>query len=321
MENVKEIQEHKDRQGPTHPLIAMLQIGLELEEAKRYKDAVKVFTKISEHKMTPSIKGLKDTVDKAIARLSGEVPSEAPAVKEEKLEINPQSIDEKNLLCMMEVSKLQVIPEIRDAMPISQEDYDTLVESIKKRGVQVPLVVTPTGHIVCGYNRFSVALELGMKRVPVIIKDIPNAILYDYAVRDNLERRQLTPDQKIAILSELASRVEATKGRPKINDERVQAKDVASATGESVGNIYKARMYEKKVQEDPDLKGKPVSEVLYGKPKEKRKAKISFKMGRDDSNMDEKILAEIQALIDMPTEVGDTITITMVATVKAGKKK
>ena len=104
------------------------------------------------------------------------------------------------------------------SVPMPKEEYERLKESIRRYGVRVPLTVWE-GRILGGVHRWRAARELGLKRVPVLpldVKDEREAAVW--IVRENLDRRQLTPGQK-AMLAKALYELE----REKAAERRAQA--------------------------------------------------------------------------------------------------
>ena len=91
----------------------------------------------------------------------------------------------------------------RFSVPMAKEEYDRLKESIRKYGVRVPLTIWES-QILGGVHRWRAAKELGMKHVPVLPLDLADereaAI---WIVRENLDRRQLTPGQRAMLAKAL----------------------------------------------------------------------------------------------------------------------
>lgn len=317
-----------------HPLITLLEVALKLEESGKLDRALIAFDRIAKHPVTPTIKGLGDTANKALERISkamdAQVAPETPKPKEptpeeappkkvhvEEILANEEGIP-KNLLFMAKVEDLKIIPEVADAMPVTQEEYDQLKESISKRGIQTPLILNTYGEVVCGNTRLKIAYELGLKTVPAMALNIPKAHILEYAIRDNVERRQLTYQQKLMALSLIETKKGAGKRRATDNSPTIE--EASETTGASKSSIAKSRMYQKRIEEDPDLKDKPVHEVLYGAPKVKKKESLSYTIGEDDTNIETKVISLVQELLDVDTEIGDRVRITINLQVKEGKK-
>jgi len=98
------------------------------------------------------------------------------------------------------------IPEVRVTSVMDQELLDELIESIKQRGILEPIAVARVdGKLVLidGLHRLYAAKKLGMKKVPVIIKDIPmDQVLIENLIR-NRQRGHSDPAQEAEVLKTL----------------------------------------------------------------------------------------------------------------------
>jgi ParB-like chromosome segregation protein Spo0J len=177
-------------------------------------------------------------------------------------------------------------------MPIKQKEYDRMKEDIYKRGIQVPLVITPDKRLLCGYNRWSIAKELNMKKVPVIVKKVSENKLYEFAVKDNIMRRQLSLEDVAAYIEQESTQ---EKGRPKKHSREKTNADLAKTLGVSRATISKAKSFTKKVKNMPTLKGKSIREVLEsGEPVIRKVLKFEVTIGVDE----EKLMKEVENIID-----------------------
>ena len=107
----------------------------------------------------------------------------------------------KEIVTHVPVSKLKPNPwGLEVGPPLSDEDYETLKASIERNGIQIPLIVWRRGKglvVLSGSNRLRVAKELGLKTVPVIIREFADKHAAKmFAISDNLARRQLTTGQR-----------------------------------------------------------------------------------------------------------------------------
>jgi ParB-like chromosome segregation protein Spo0J len=82
--------------------------------------------------------------------------------------------------------------------PLSGKDYDRLKEDIRERGIIDPLICDKSFTLLTGHNRLRIALELGLKEIPVrkIKSELSPKDEEKFLVLDNLLRRQLTAKQK-----------------------------------------------------------------------------------------------------------------------------
>jgi ParB-like chromosome segregation protein Spo0J len=84
---------------------------------------------------------------------------------------------------------------------ITAQAYQELRADIERRGPQVPLDVTGAGTVLDGHLRLRAATDLGLERVPVRV--LAPADEAEYLLLAALERRQLTPSQRAALVLEL----------------------------------------------------------------------------------------------------------------------
>ncbi len=73
---------------------------------------------------------------------------------------------------------------------------DELKESIKAHGIIQPIIVRESLRvieIVAGERRFKAARELGIKKIPVIIKQFNNLKTFEVSLVENLQRDDLNP--------------------------------------------------------------------------------------------------------------------------------
>jgi ParB family chromosome partitioning protein len=79
---------------------------------------------------------------------------------------------------------------------------DELAASIKINGVIQPIVVRRAGpryEIVAGERRWRAAQRAGLLKIPVIIRDVPDAKLLEVALIENVQRENLNPiDEALA---------------------------------------------------------------------------------------------------------------------------
>lgn len=82
-------------------------------------------------------------------------------------------------------------------MRIEPSSLEELAQSIRAQGVISPIVVRPTGganyEIIAGERRFRAALLAGLKKVPVIIRDVGDKQAIAMALIENMQREDLNP--------------------------------------------------------------------------------------------------------------------------------
>lgn len=73
---------------------------------------------------------------------------------------------------------------------LPEEKYAEVKRSIEINGIRDPLKVLPDYTIIAGHQRFRIAQELGLEKVPVIILDVTAEEAEYLLIADNEERRQ-----------------------------------------------------------------------------------------------------------------------------------
>lgn len=85
-------------------------------------------------------------------------------------------------------------------------EYNELKKDIQHNGIRNPLVVTKDKTIICGHQRIRIAkeLQLSIEKISFLTKDFKKQKqLIEFAVKDNLLRRQLNKFQKGVIALKL----------------------------------------------------------------------------------------------------------------------
>lgn len=153
------------------------------------------------------------------------------------------------------MAKLKMIPigevQIRRGFnvrtgKINPNDLEDLVDSIKRNGIQQPLVVNENAELVVGHRRYQAALLVGLKEVPVLFekfKTIEHQRLAN--VDENLCRQDLRGidlDTALAIRYDLYQKIKpksSLKGRAKskaVEEDGAEAtKTFAKETSEKTG--------------------------------------------------------------------------------------
>jgi len=146
-------------------------------------------------------------------------------------------------LNQLPISRIQPAPELlelQSLMPIDRADYNRLYADIKKSmTVRDPLKCYMDGegelYILGGYNRWTIAKELGIKTVPVQIYTGTPAEYKELIINDNLNRRHLTRDQKTALVNYFLKKDFAQSDREIAKKAKVDHKTVKGKRDEMEG--------------------------------------------------------------------------------------
>ncbi|MDP2945351.1 MAG: ParB/RepB/Spo0J family partition protein, partial [Atribacterota bacterium] len=105
-----------------------------------------------------------------------------------------------------------------------KEKMEELKGSIEKHGIIQPIVVRKMANgyeIVAGERRLKAAKEIGLKKIPVIIKSINNEKSLEIALVENIQREDLNP-------------IEQANAFKRLTDEfNLTQQELAEATGKS----------------------------------------------------------------------------------------
>ena len=88
-------------------------------------------------------------------------------------------------------------------------DLSELMASIAEKGIIEPLVVRQRGsryQIVAGERRYQAAVQVGIREVPVVIRDVDDNEVIEIALVENLQRKDLTPFEEAEAMQTLAQK-------------------------------------------------------------------------------------------------------------------
>lgn len=89
------------------------------------------------------------------------------------------------------------------------EALKQLTESIKQHGILQPLLVRPLDgekhELVAGERRYRAALSIGLKEVPVVIRELDDNAAFQFALIENLLREDLNPVEETEGILQLLS--------------------------------------------------------------------------------------------------------------------
>lgn len=89
--------------------------------------------------------------------------------------------------------------------PLSEPDFERLKSDIAERGIIVPLILKRDKTLIAGHNRLRAAEALELETVPVqyVETELSPESETAFVIKDNLLRRQLTAEQKEALILNL----------------------------------------------------------------------------------------------------------------------
>ena len=88
-------------------------------------------------------------------------------------------------------------------------DLSELMASIAAKGVIEPLVVRQRGdryQVIAGERRYQASVQVGLRELPVVVRDAEDVEVIELALIENLQRKDLTPFEEAEALQALAER-------------------------------------------------------------------------------------------------------------------
>jgi ParB family chromosome partitioning protein len=96
----------------------------------------------------------------------------------------------------------------------SQESLQELADSIKENGILQPLIVRKKDdqfEIIAGERRWRASQLLGLKEIPVIVREADDRAVLELALIENLQRENLNPIEEAQGFSQLMSQFQLTQ--------------------------------------------------------------------------------------------------------------
>ena len=109
----------------------------------------------------------------------------------------------------------QLLPgEYQPRQIMNEEGLDELAASIKEQGVMQPLLVRKKNNgkyeIIAGERRWQASKKAGIKKIPVLVKDIPDSSALEMALIENMQREDLNIMEEAKGIKKLIENFEMT---------------------------------------------------------------------------------------------------------------
>ena len=113
----------------------------------------------------------------------------------------------------VEIDELRPNP-LQPRMKFDDKSIEELAQSIKETGIVQPVLVTPEEDhykIIVGERRWRAAQKAGLKKVPVLIRNIPREKQLEISLIENIHREELNPLEIAKAYQRLLDETEATQ--------------------------------------------------------------------------------------------------------------
>ena len=88
-------------------------------------------------------------------------------------------------------------------------DLSELMASIAEKGIIEPIIVRQRGgrfQIVAGERRYQAAVQVGLREIPIVIREVDDNEIIEIALIENIQRKDLTAFEEAEALQALAAR-------------------------------------------------------------------------------------------------------------------
>jgi ParB family chromosome partitioning protein len=95
-----------------------------------------------------------------------------------------------------------------------QQNIEELAQSIKEKGVIQPLLVRRKGdnyELIAGERRLRAAKSMGLKEIPVIVRDVSDQDSLELALIENIQREELNPIEEAHAYQHLMDKFQVTQ--------------------------------------------------------------------------------------------------------------
>ena len=92
-------------------------------------------------------------------------------------------------------------------------DLSELMASIAEKGIIEPIIVRQRGaryQIIAGERRYQAAVQVGLREIPIVIREVDDNEIIEIALVENIQRKDLTPFEEAEALHSLATRCNYT---------------------------------------------------------------------------------------------------------------
>lgn len=155
--------------------------------------------------------------------------------------------------------------------PLSPEEYSSLEASIREHGVQVPIVLDENGVVIDGHHRQKIAQELGVHCPRTHVYDLSEAEKRTLALTLNLDRRNLTREQRRAIVEaslkadpQLSNREHAR--RTGVSPSTVTAVRDRLGSGVQVGHLHESEASDHRSPAPREVVDRETGEIVTDTP-------------------------------------------------------
>ena len=127
--------------------------------------------------------------------------------------IPERELNAKNEIIYVQTEQIRPNP-FQPREEFNQEHITELAQSIKEKGVIQPLLVRRRGdsyELIAGERRLRASKSLGLKELPVIVKDVDDKDSLEFALIENIQRESLNPIEEAHAYQHLIDKFQVTQ--------------------------------------------------------------------------------------------------------------
>ncbi len=128
---------------------------------------------------------------------AGQAPASSPA--------QTIAIDSRDRIQRVAIKQVRPCP-FQPRKDFSEESLRELADSIKEQGIVQPLIVRKSGdgfELIAGERRWRAAQLIGLKEIPIIVREADDRAVLELALIENLQRENLNPIEEALGYSQL----------------------------------------------------------------------------------------------------------------------
>ncbi len=116
---------------------------------------------------------------------------------------------------ILEIDIQQIEPNLEQPRKFfDEEKIQELADSIQKHGLIQPLIVSKAGDyykIIAGERRWRAAKKAGLKKLPVVVKEVSSQEIMEMAIIENIQREDLNPLEEAIAYEKLSKEYKMTQ--------------------------------------------------------------------------------------------------------------
>jgi ParB family chromosome partitioning protein len=124
-----------------------------------------------------------------------------------------ENTDRKEEIIYVQTGQIKPNP-FQPREDFDQQSIDELAQSIKEKGIIQPLLVRRKGdnyELIAGERRFRAANSLGLKEIPIIVRNVSDQDSLELALIENIQREGLNPIEEAHAYQHLMDKFQVTQ--------------------------------------------------------------------------------------------------------------